>query len=850
MAPRHKALQLATALRSKGQGPPRKALQGLKQGLYHEVLEALSAGAMSFPGRVVCRHVILLFAVCLSDESCSNEACSAKFSEARAKETGMREEFWAEIQRQGLQLHIRRKIMAEKAFGGLPARNRTAMVLSDDVFYGRAIMKIPRQALITVETGRNDKLKSEMTRFLFEEMTLQKVFNITSPDYIHLLSLAYTLLAERRDADSVFIEWDLIWQTAPNLTFFKRRPVSMEEASWALAVIMRHGRVVHPYQDQREVRDPRMYIFPLPELLDVALHPNPGVSIGFQEEIVINGKREEDLLVMALSAAPRWLPLAPQGGAHSASVFQAGSHSSTWSWKAALAAPVAVAATRIARRAVAAPKRRRKVELQASSSTGMSDMLTLNTCDCDLILDTVVEFEDLLRPNEAMALLEAARVTAEREGWGVATHKKFGTQERGFARRQAERRIPDQHRKIMSSWVLVKLAWREKGRTAASCMELDDQRAFRVQKAQAIPFAGETSSGEARDALAGVLTLLEDHFYFSHDFDITRRLQRRVTVQASQLHHHVLSAADPRFVWNSGLCTSLLGQGIGERWFTPVMQVIHQAANWVETEMLAKLPGMHWLSLTQVRGSAPVFWEQKSSSSAVTMTRGLRFRRFVCHDIARTGQGTPLTALGFNKHQAWLSEEYGRVFNVSLLSRASSKRDTEGVLREALENQLRRQNATLIRTWNDITCWLLLAMSIWALYFYEIEATWLDAPCQMVDISCLVAGIVTGTAALLELCAVFIEFSPKKLSPAVKGDDSKTMLLVYSCLSVSYFKMGVSGNTWVHTDPLAFGVAAQLAAMDIQRLISQANVPIFCVNKNLEVEDHLFSNLLSFLLVP
>ncbi|CAK9031277.1 unnamed protein product [Durusdinium trenchii] len=48
----HKALQLATALRSKGQGPPRKALQGLKQGLYHEVLEALSAGAMSFPGRV------------------------------------------------------------------------------------------------------------------------------------------------------------------------------------------------------------------------------------------------------------------------------------------------------------------------------------------------------------------------------------------------------------------------------------------------------------------------------------------------------------------------------------------------------------------------------------------------------------------------------------------------------------------------------------------------------------------------------------------------------------------------------------------------------------------------------
>ena len=31
-----------------------------------------------------------------------------------------------------------------------------------------------------------------------------------------------------------------------------------------------------------------------------------------------------------------------------------------------------------------------------------------------MIPGQVVEFEDLLRPNEAMALLEAARVTAER----------------------------------------------------------------------------------------------------------------------------------------------------------------------------------------------------------------------------------------------------------------------------------------------------------------------------------------------------------------------------------------------------------------------------------------------------
>lgn len=240
------------------------------------------------------------------------------------------------MRKQGLQLNLRPKLVAEKAFGGLPARNRTAMVLSDDVFYGRAIMKIPRQALLTYETGRHGKLKDQLTRFLFEEKKLQKNFNITSEDYIHLLSLAYTLIAERRTGnDSVFAPWlnatqnetvfalqlthrqrkiligttvegamdemstrrDLIWQTSKNLTFFRKKPVSMEEASWALAVIMRHARVVHPYQDQREHRDPRMYIFPLLELLNVALHPNPVVSIGFQEEIIIDGKREEDVVL-------------------------------------------------------------------------------------------------------------------------------------------------------------------------------------------------------------------------------------------------------------------------------------------------------------------------------------------------------------------------------------------------------------------------------------------------------------------------------------------------------------------------------------------------------------------------
>ncbi|CAJ1375601.1 unnamed protein product [Effrenium voratum] len=45
------AMAMAEALRPKGQGPARQALPALKRGLYHEVLQAVNAGGMAFPGR-------------------------------------------------------------------------------------------------------------------------------------------------------------------------------------------------------------------------------------------------------------------------------------------------------------------------------------------------------------------------------------------------------------------------------------------------------------------------------------------------------------------------------------------------------------------------------------------------------------------------------------------------------------------------------------------------------------------------------------------------------------------------------------------------------------------------------
>ncbi|CAK0828576.1 unnamed protein product [Prorocentrum cordatum] len=237
----------------------------------------------------------------------------------------------------GLQLNMRRKQVPEPAQGGMAARNRTAMVVSKDVFYGRAIAKIPRPVLLSHDSPVVDVgLRRELARLLFEERTLARDYNVTSEEATHLLSLAYPLVAARRDAGSVFREWldavadvrlpvlelterqkqvlrgttvegaytemvmnrDLILHTAGNVSTFRDAPLSSEEATWALSVIMRHSRVVHPHRDVREAQTSRMYLIPLVDLLDVQLSYKAEDSNAFQEEIVLeSGKREEEMVV-------------------------------------------------------------------------------------------------------------------------------------------------------------------------------------------------------------------------------------------------------------------------------------------------------------------------------------------------------------------------------------------------------------------------------------------------------------------------------------------------------------------------------------------------------------------------
>lgn len=269
------------------------------------------------------------------DAKGDGEGCVAAAKASSGPSSEAVKEYLQDLKRSGFQIRLKQKTIEENGFGGLPAWNRTAMVVSEDIFYGRAILKIPRRALLSIETAEPREFSRELTTFLFEKRVLEKKYNITGEDSPHLLSLAYPLIAMSRDPDSVFREWlDQLWderlpileftkrqrkvlkgttvdgayaemlrnrnlirQTAGNISFFRKDRVSRSEAAWALAAIMRHARVVHPHQDVRETRMPRMYLVPFLEVLRMHMHPDPGLSISFQEEIILDGKRELEMVV-------------------------------------------------------------------------------------------------------------------------------------------------------------------------------------------------------------------------------------------------------------------------------------------------------------------------------------------------------------------------------------------------------------------------------------------------------------------------------------------------------------------------------------------------------------------------
>jgi hypothetical protein len=84
---------------------------------------------------------------------------------------------------------------------------------------------------------------------------------------------------------------DFVQQTAGNLSFAPA--VTRAEAAWAVAVILKHARTVHPPFDEANKRPARMMLLAVPELVPMEVSVNEDLTITFQEELMKYGENRQ-----------------------------------------------------------------------------------------------------------------------------------------------------------------------------------------------------------------------------------------------------------------------------------------------------------------------------------------------------------------------------------------------------------------------------------------------------------------------------------------------------------------------------------------------------------------------------
>lgn len=219
----------------------------------------------------------------------------------------------------------------------------------------------------------------------------------------------------------------------------------------------------------------------------------------------------------------------------------------------------------------------------------------------------------------------------------------------------------------------------------------------------------EEERRQEREYLKNLNNFLDQsEFYFSLDYDITRRVQHIVSMTAAERAQPLWQRVDDRFFWNKHISRSFIEAKLDE-WILPVMDgFIHvevcevgglifdyilmsrrscfrtgaryqtrgadpqgRVANFVETEQIV-VYGKIQSAFVQTRGSIPVIWHQKG--------KGLKPKPSVQHSLfARTA---------FQAHFEEQMRCYGKQLLINLIDQRGNERDVG----EAYETQVRLLN--------------------------------------------------------------------------------------------------------------------------------------------------------------
>jgi hypothetical protein len=249
-------------------------------------------------------------------------------------------------------------------------------------------------------------------------------------------------------------------------------------------------------------------------------------------------------------------------------------------------------------------------------------------------------------------------------------------------------------------------------KTCQLVANIEKSEIFKVQEAELIPlfddFTLSTLNSEVKSLIIGIKNLLTLGFFYSFSYDLTNSRQKQAKIKKA---NSLYEASDKKFVWNlnlykrlnlqyawavilicgyvSSATQMLYDQEIqfhlisrrsvnhaGTRYLTRGIDDDGHVANFCETEQILKY-GNHILCFVQVRGSAPVFFQQTGMTASTQITRS-----------------PELTTSAFLKHIEEIQKDYQMAYLINLMN---VNKPNEQIITQNLESQIKVNNLKSLR---------------------------------------------------------------------------------------------------------------------------------------------------------
>ena len=243
---------------------------------------------------------------------------------------------------------------------------------------------------------------------------------------------------------------------------------------------------------------------------------------------------------------------------------------------------------------------------------------------------------------------------------------------------------------------------------------LEEADIFKVKEADLIPIADDfivnNMSSEVKSLIIGLKNLLTLGFFYSFNYDLTNSRQK----QMKNKNSNIFESTERKFFWNYSLYNKFNEGSINKAFYVVMIcgyvgiykdnvfdnsivlclisrrSVFHagtryntrginddgNVANYVETEQILKFSN-HLLSLVQIRGSAPVFFQQIGVTAHTVITRS-----------------PEMSSSPFTKHIEELQKDFAMSYLINLMN---SHKPGEQIITQNVENLIKVNKPNKLR---------------------------------------------------------------------------------------------------------------------------------------------------------